>query len=415
MSKQFLAGLAVLGFIGAVAPRAGAQAPPPSPDRAGTPAIQLSLAPPGARSLAMGASFIGLADDATAAESNPAGLTVLTRPEVSGQLRFSEFENELPNTVTGSGFETFSDSVTSPSFFSVVYPWKSVAIAGYYQRNADFKQHSRFEGPIRLDFGIRANDVDTTAADFRLENMGASLSYKINSKVSVGAGVRRSKLTVSAFEEIAFTYPDFPGFANSLRGNLDGNESKLTYNVGVLLTPSSKFSIGAVYKKGADFSVPGSFEERNTCPAGVPCDPNITEPLNLGLTWPDLFGGGIAFRPTDRLTLLADVVSITYSDLTAAGSLSAQFGQGGAETIEDAVELHVGAEYVFSAGSETTVALRAGGYTDPDHDGLAGVDSDQVHVTFGGGVVLGNRVQIDGALNIAPKVTEGIVSFVLRF
>ncbi|MFN2441641.1 MAG: hypothetical protein ABR517_03050, partial [Thermoanaerobaculia bacterium] len=30
---------------------------------------------PGARSLAMGGAFLGLADDATAAEANPAGLT----------------------------------------------------------------------------------------------------------------------------------------------------------------------------------------------------------------------------------------------------------------------------------------------------------------------------------------------------
>ena len=42
---------------------------------------------PGARSLGMGGAFLGLADDASAAEANPSGLTVLRRPEVSVEVR----------------------------------------------------------------------------------------------------------------------------------------------------------------------------------------------------------------------------------------------------------------------------------------------------------------------------------------
>jgi long-subunit fatty acid transport protein len=363
----------------------------------------------------MGASVIGLADDATASESNPAGLTVLTRPEVSGQLRVSSFDNELPDTVSGRGFATFSDSVTSPSFFSAVYPWKSAAISAYYQRSADFKQHSRFQGLLPLDRGIISSDVDSTAAEFRVENAGVSASFKLGSRFSVGAGVRRTRIKLSAFEEIAFTYPAFPGFSNTLRADLGGDDSKVTFNVGLLARPSSKVSLGAVYKKGADFTVPGQFRATNICPARVPCDPDASRTLTLALRVPDVFGGGVAFRPTDRLTILADVVGITYSDLTAQGSLAAQFGQGGAEDIKDAVEVHGGAEYVFSAGADASVALRAGAYNDPDHDGLGGVDSNQVHVTFGGGLVVKNRVQIDAAVNRASNITEGIVSFVLRF
>src|ERR1700757_3116697 len=45
--------------------------------------IPFQFFPPGARSLAMGGTFVGIADDATAAASNPAGLVILTRPEAS--------------------------------------------------------------------------------------------------------------------------------------------------------------------------------------------------------------------------------------------------------------------------------------------------------------------------------------------
>src|SRR5262249_59586795 len=82
--------------------------------------LEYNFAPPGARSLAMGASFLGLADDATAAASNPAGLTILTKPEVSAHFRYSSYDNVAPDTVLGTGTTTFTDEVGSPSFFSFV-------------------------------------------------------------------------------------------------------------------------------------------------------------------------------------------------------------------------------------------------------------------------------------------------------
>ena len=44
--------------------------------------IQFDFLNPGARSLALGSAFVGLADDATAAWVNPAGLMELTRREI---------------------------------------------------------------------------------------------------------------------------------------------------------------------------------------------------------------------------------------------------------------------------------------------------------------------------------------------
>src|SRR5256714_13717995 len=49
--------------------------------------LQFQFGNPGARSLGMGGAFLGLADDASAAEANPAGLTILRRPEISVEAR----------------------------------------------------------------------------------------------------------------------------------------------------------------------------------------------------------------------------------------------------------------------------------------------------------------------------------------
>jgi long-chain fatty acid transport protein len=382
---------------------------------AGLPSLIFNFAPPGARSLAMGASFVGLADDATAAEANPAGLTVLTRPEISGHLRSSHFDNTLPDTVFGSGFETFDESATSPSFASIVYPWKSAAVSAYYQRSANYRQDASFDGQYRDPsfFNVLTNEVDATFTDLKVENVGLSLAYKVTPQLSVGASVRRTQMKLYAEERIDFSYPDFAGVHNGVAAIIDDTQSKVTFNAGVLFSPDPKLSLGAVYKRGADFSFAANVA--STCTPG-PCGPNAPGgQVAVTLPVPHSFGGGVAIRPTDRFTVAADVMRVTYSDLSAAGSLAAEFGEGGAESIEDATELHIGAEYAFPLGAKTVLAVRGGVYTDPDHDGLAGVDSSQTHLTFGGGVVLGNRVQIDAAANLADTVREGLLSFVVRF
>src|SRR5690349_21131094 len=138
MKVRITGGSCAAALVVLVATSALAQQPPPGTDRQiGPPPVQYNFQPPGARSLAMSASFIGLADDATASESNPAGLTILTKPELSAHFRASSLDTEAPDTVTGRGFETFNDRVESPGFFSFVYPWKTAAVSVYYQRAAD--------------------------------------------------------------------------------------------------------------------------------------------------------------------------------------------------------------------------------------------------------------------------------------
>ena len=46
--------------------------------------VQFSFSNPGARSLGLGGAFVALADDATAAWANPAGLVQITRPRSVG-------------------------------------------------------------------------------------------------------------------------------------------------------------------------------------------------------------------------------------------------------------------------------------------------------------------------------------------
>src|SRR5437867_12117558 len=62
--------------------------------------LQFNFGNPGARSLGMGGAFLGLADDASSAEANPAGLTVLRKREISVELR--NFEEEQLFSTSGT-------------------------------------------------------------------------------------------------------------------------------------------------------------------------------------------------------------------------------------------------------------------------------------------------------------------------
>src|SRR3954449_13319028 len=70
--------------------------------------LQFNFGNPGARTLGMGGAFLGLADDAAAAEPNPAGLTILRKPEISIEGR--NFEAQQLFSTSG----TFPEVIRTP-------------------------------------------------------------------------------------------------------------------------------------------------------------------------------------------------------------------------------------------------------------------------------------------------------------
>jgi long-subunit fatty acid transport protein len=409
-----IAALLTLGGSSALA-----QQPPPPEVQAGPPPVQYNFQPPGARSLGMGASFIGLADDATASESNPAGLTILTKPELSAHFRSASLDTEAPNTVSGQGFATFNDKVASPGFFSFVYPWKSAAVSVYYQRAADYRSHSFFEGVIFQPTQGNLANYDQVQTQFRVENYGASAAVKLGSKASVGGSARLTRVKLDSLQQTTFPFTDptaFDGFLFRAYSHPVVSKSELTWNAGVLFTPVQQLTIGAVYKKGASYDFTADFVEDFMESDGV--TPFRTTTLDLPVRIPDVFGGGVAIRATESFTIVADAVRVKYSQADLgpdAQNLYQQAGQGGREPLEDGTEIHVGGEYTWAKGNDWLFAARAGFYTDPDHDGLAGLDSKQSHFTVGGGFVVKNALQLDAAGNIASNVKELLISLVVRF
>ena len=85
----------------------------PASSQEGPVTFEFNFSNPGARSMGLGGAFAALADDATAAFANPAGLVQLIEPEVSLEGRSWSYDvpfvsgGRTSGVPTGIGVDTF--------------------------------------------------------------------------------------------------------------------------------------------------------------------------------------------------------------------------------------------------------------------------------------------------------------------
>jgi long-subunit fatty acid transport protein len=434
--------------------------------------LQFNFGNPGARSLGMGGAFLGLADDATALEANPAGLTILAKPEISIEGR--NYKEAQILTTSGvfpdferTAFSNYSDRVQI-SFASVVYPIGNFRVGGYFHeplRNGGggfvVPQVNEFSGRIDKDvpsfffprdggaplseqecedLRLQTNDFFAcsqfglkpfiTAVDIQERTWGVGGAWKIHEKFSVGATVRYQTFREEALT-LRFT-PDFNIDSISVQatgelgddGEIDiKEESDVTFSAGFKWTLNDKFSVGGAYKKGASFIAPifGS---------NVLTDGELIQGSDVTFHVPDVYGVGVSFRPIPTLTFNVDGVRVTYSNLVddfVSVIADVQDVEGQLYTAEDVTEIHVGAEYFFP--TKIPFAIRGGYWRDPAHsivyngpqdifEGAAAAllypeGEDQNHYSIGAGVAW-PRFQIDAAYDTSDNYKVGSISVVFR-
>lgn len=415
--------------------------------------VQFNFSPPGARSLALGGAFTALADDATAAYTNPAGLGVLTRPEVSLEARGAEFtslytEGGNAAAPTGRGIDTVaglvegerSDSTRGPSFASVVFPRGRMAVALYRHELARYRASAETQGAY-VHSNLRAFPA---RSDLSLDivNYGASVAYRIRDTLSVGAGVSFFDFTLDSLtERFAINRRDavvndtrvgaFFGPPDFSAGNLtnfqiqSGEDAALGFSTGLIWKPTPSLQVGGTFRKGPDFG--GVSIENRPGPRGS-FAPTIGQ---SGFKVPDAYSAGIVWRATDRFVVAIDWVRILHSQ-RLDHFVDVFGGAGQADPadyrVDDGDEIRAGAEYVF-AGMKRPLALRVGGWLEPDSrvrwvgsPTISDVSrilfregSREAHVTGGFGWVLGSRFQVDGAADVSKRSSIASLSAVMRF
>ena len=357
----------------------------------------LTFPNPGARSLAFGGAFAPLADDATAAFANPAGLVQLLRPEVSVELRVSgalEDDEEGDPTVTRAN---------GLSYFSAVYPLRRFSFAFYGHQLARIA----IESASGESAGAAAGTARRSAAGERLSGLdvwriGVSAAFRLRDNLSVGLGA-------SYFDGSAELAPsDDPDAAGR---SVDSND--WTLNTGVLWQPAEQLRLGAFYRQGPTLSL-GRL-------GATPCAEQACSEGSLRL--PDTFGAGAALRSRGgALTVAFEWDRVRYSSLVEGLSAAAL----GADrlSLSDVSELHVGAEYAFLR-LDPVLAVRVGAWLDPDHRlcGAAadsaypcatGARSDEGHVTLGFGMAF-KRFQLDLAVDGSRSEVTSSISGIFSF
>lgn len=432
--------------------------------------LQFNFGNPGARSLGMGGAFLGLADDASAAEANPAGLTILRKPEVSIEIRNYVEQQTFTTTgtypdLTRTDFNHYSQRVPI-TFASAVYPYKNATFGLYYHealRNQGSGQvipiRNEFSGAVTADvpnfylakggtapvtrdqciaINVAAKDDFAclqytilpflSALDVTERTFGLAGAYKIG-KFSFGGTVRYQR-----FNETAFTFrvtPDFNFSSISVQATSDIREdsdkakdvSDVTFTAGVKWTPNDRFSAGAVYKQGARYKAP-------TFAANEETNFDFVKVSDTTFHIPDIFGAGVSVRPIPVLTVNVDAVRVKYSNLVDNFvSINESVREiDNAYHANDATEIHAGAEYFFA--TKIPLALRVGWWHDPAHsiefrgplstpDRVAAAilyphGEAQNHRSIGAGLAW-PRFQVDAAYDTSPHYKVASVSMVARF
>lgn len=430
-------------------------------------AIQFNFAAPGAANLALGGAFIGLAFDGTAAYTNPAGLTNILRPEVWIEGRSWSYTHVYTDQerVTGQhappGADPVdhlragevTDTVLGPSFVSYVHPGTDWSLAFYAHQLLDFEAGFETRGallePVRSTnpqgFGVLGERTGRLPAlrnrmETDIESVGIAAAYRFGPSVSVGASLsgHRFRMDSRAERFVPELLTEAPKFNDAERRSVqtqEGEDDDWSFGVGALWqSPHRVFSVGAVYRNGADFDFLARSESLLA----------QDEPLFFELPGqpavfhvPDAYGIGFACRPTDRLTLAVDYARVEYSDLLDDAvdifDLQSLLNLQGlpdfddeleAFRIDDADEVHVGVELWLPRPSRA-VSLRLGSWYDPDHTlrfegknlsyrAVFRGGSDEIHLTAGAGVAL-PTVQVDLAFDYSDRVSIVSLSAGRRF
>ena len=346
--------------------------------------LQWDIVNPGAKSLALGGAFTGIADDATAGFANPAGLRELGRIEMSIEVRGRWLEtsylqrgrlsgaifNEGNDVIAGPVFGKSADNAIQVPYVSVVIPKpeQGWVIAGFRHELSRVDQSSLTDGVFQKDpaeFTSRREFPQQGHRQIAITQYGAAAAYEINPRLAVGGtlGVYTFDLLSEfrRFDTVGFLGPPI---LNAVRSTATqrGNDVALAPTLGLRMCMRlcaerqyASVRFGAVYRRGPtfDFETQEGTARRNK------------------FRVPDTLAAGIAIeipRPGRRLLFSGEVKRLTYSRLLEdfINDQAVETAVQDKVTIKDGTEFHAGVQYTL----ETPAWLprfRAGIWYDPDH------------------------------------------------
>ena len=350
--------------------------------------LQFDFINPGAKSLAMGGAFAGLADDATASFANPAGLRSLNASELSIELKGASTDslflesgrlsgtilNEGTDIIQGPLFKSSPNSNTGVGFLAGVYAPSAynhrLVFAGYRHELVRVDQSFLSNGVFQQASGELTSRRDSPQQGDRsvsITGYGVSGAFAVRQNLAVGAALTFYHFSIDS----VFTRYDIVGFLGPPNLNVvEGQSSQKGSDVSAaptlgLIFDHKQTRFGLVYRHGATFEFTthdGTApvrESRFRVPDTFAFGSSIS--LQHGRNDPGL-------PPPSFLLLAVEVTYITYSRLVSefVSDQAVATGTQADFSIDDGTEVHVGAQYAMPR-LRGTPRFRGGFWFDPDH------------------------------------------------
>lgn len=319
----------------------------------------------GARATGMGGAFIGVADDATAASWNPAGLIQLEKPEVS--VVYANFGREqtynsaskpeinTTNTISENGINYFSAVLKPFVMFD-----HNVVLSINYQRLYEMSK----DVFLKYNTGTFLFDIDFKQSGY-LYALSPAAAIQITPALSLGATINfwKDYLGSNGWDQTTHTTNASLGFNAWERKttSFDG----LNMNLGFLWNAAPTVTVGGVIKTPFDARLTET--TMITALSGTAPTQAEYDNTNSTMSMPMSYGVGVQYRPSDSVVLALDVYQTKWSDfaITDASGKKINPLDGGTGSLKDTTQVRLGAEYLM-IGNAGTVALRAGLFSDPE-------------------------------------------------
>lgn len=323
----------------------------------------------GARAAGMADAFVAIADDATAASWNPAGLVQLESPEFSFVGSFNTVVEAFLSDGSHPEFpSSHNDDSLDVNFLSFVYPLPFL-IAG---RNAtlSLSYQQKFDLSRNFDVNfISSTDIFgstfTDSKNFRFNQDGSlgsitpAFAIEVTHRLSVGLAVnlwRDNPIAKNEFRQTINTRDEI-SVNGVLVATIDGvsieeykNVEGENFVVGVLWNATEKLNIGLRYNTA--FTADTDYTRIRMDSIGNV--DNAAEKRRL--RFPDTWTVGASYRVNDRLTLAFDTSITDWDDFTVETAAGETFSLVDASNVNDPDErtnfkptktFRLGAEYVF--------------------------------------------------------------------
>lgn len=190
--------------------------------------------------------------------------------------------------------------------------------------------------------------------EIKTYNVNPSIAFRVNDKVSVGAGLSWQRLDAEYVRSVSVlpnAIAPVPGLA-ATTATLDADSDDWGWNVGVLLTPSPGMRIGLSYRSKIEHELEGKLKVSGAAAGLAPTLRTVEAEVDVEL--PDTFVASVAQRLDARWELLGDVSWTGWSSLgqvhivRSSGPLAGSIAQTLEADFQDTWRVALGANYTLN-------------------------------------------------------------------